>query len=116
MLDSQRRREWRLDKALAPSRACIERAATQMVLFSKASTSDTVPRPPFQSVTINLHEAVAHLVACDDGLPREACVDLVIQEFEARLRLKVEGLLESEDIRELLQSTRETLNTALRLQ
>jgi hypothetical protein len=110
---SERRR---LDAALRPSRTLVERAAAAMVLHAKASTSDTVPRPPFLEVTICLHEAVAILAACDDKLSRADVVELIIEEFLARLRLKVEGLLQPEGIHELLESTRATLNSALRLQ
>src|SRR5260221_7983652 len=99
---SERRR---LDAALRPSRTLVERAATAMVLHAKASTWEAVPRPPFSDVIICLHEAVAILAACDDGLNREDCVGLIISEFEARLRLKVEGKLQPEGVQELLKST-----------
>jgi hypothetical protein len=106
----------RLDRVLRPSRTLVERAASAMLLHARQSQSDDVPTPPFSSVICDLHQAVAVLVACDDGLARADCVNLIQSEFEARLRLKVEGLLQPEGIHELLESTRATLNSALRLQ
>jgi hypothetical protein len=112
-----KRKEWaRLDKALRPVREAVERAATEMVFHAKNSLDDDTPRPPFQSVICNLHEAVAIMATCDDKLSRSAVVELILSEFEARLRLKVERQLHPEGVRELLQSARATLDTALLLQ
>src|SRR5260221_13859854 len=64
----------RLDRVLRPSRTLVERAASAMLLHARQSQSDDVPTPPFSSVICDLHQAVAVLVACDDGLARADCV------------------------------------------